>query len=195
MDDEFSPERVMLLSIRPRHVEGILAGTKTTELRRTRPRVVSGQPVMIYSTSPVCAVVATCRIAGVTTAGPAELWAAVCGTAAVTRDEFDVYFAGRDGGTALRLQDITVLPVPVTLKQMRAASAFHPPQTWHFLDPDRLLGLLGDHPSSVDVRSFMSGVPATLRAPQVLRRPPVPRLLVAPRRLAAVAAALARQLL
>jgi predicted transcriptional regulator len=56
-----TPDRVMMLSIHPRHVEKILDSSKTVELRRTRPAVSPGQPVAISGTVPSAALVATCR--------------------------------------------------------------------------------------------------------------------------------------
>lgn len=49
--------RVLLPSIPPRFTDSILDGTKTIELRRTRPRVAPGDPVLIYACSPVKAIV------------------------------------------------------------------------------------------------------------------------------------------
>ena len=46
----------------PAHVENILSGIKTVELRLPEPAVAPGQPVAIYATTPSAAVVATCRI-------------------------------------------------------------------------------------------------------------------------------------
>lgn len=62
--------RLMLLSIKPGHVDNILSGSKTVELRRIRPQVSAGQPIAIYATMPVGAVVATCRVRKVDVALP-----------------------------------------------------------------------------------------------------------------------------
>jgi predicted transcriptional regulator len=47
----------ILISIRPVFVQRLLAGTKTVEFRRIRPKVRVGQVVLIYACSPISAVV------------------------------------------------------------------------------------------------------------------------------------------
>jgi predicted transcriptional regulator len=149
----------MMLSIHPRHVEKILEGTKSVELRRTRPLVTPGQPVAIYATLPSGALVATCRISEVHAGAPASIWRLVGGDTGVTRAEFDGYFEGAAFAVALRLDAVTALAGEISLKQLRAQGRrFHPPQTWHFLDRQRLIQLVGKHPSS----SALTGLlPAT----------------------------------
>lgn len=143
-----SADRVMVLSIHPRHVAKILDGTKSVELRRTRPLVAPGQPVAIYATLPSSALVATCRINEVQAGTPASIWRSVGSVTGLTRAEFDDYFEGADAAVALHLEAVTALVGEITLEQLRAHSqGFHPPQTWHFFDRQRLVQLIGKHPS------------------------------------------------
>jgi predicted transcriptional regulator len=128
----------MLLSIHPVYVEQILTGTKTVELRRTRPNVAPGQPVVIYATTPSAALVATCRIKRLEIGSPRAIWTSVGNLAAVTKDEFDRYFAGSSSAVALHISDVTELSSTVSLDQLRESCGFHPPQTWHFWTGDRL---------------------------------------------------------
>jgi predicted transcriptional regulator len=139
--------RLMLLSIHPRHVENILAGVKTVELRRTRPAVEPGQPVAIYATTPSAAVVATCRIERVEVAEPACLWTSSGGLAAISKAQFDSYFEGATSAVALHLSDVAVLQRAVALSEIRQQVVYHPPQTWHYFDRLRLNRTFGSHPS------------------------------------------------
>lgn len=144
-----SVDRVMVLSIHPRHVEKILDGTKTVELRRTRPLVAPGQPVVIYATLPSGALVATCRISEVLAGAPASIWRSVGHSSGLLRAEFDDYFRGANSAVALHFVNVTALTDEITLKELRAEGRrFHPPQTWHFFDRQRLAQLIGKHPSS-----------------------------------------------
>jgi len=145
--DGNSSGRLMLLSIHPRHVENILTGVKTVELRRTRPAIGPGQPVAIYATTPSAALVATCRIERVEVGAPSAIWTATGAGAAVTKDEFDRYFEGSTVAVALHLSSIAALGRAVPLAKLRERGAFHPPQTWHYLDRFRLCRLFGEHPS------------------------------------------------
>lgn len=137
-------ERLMLLSIHPIYVEQILTGAKTVELRRTRPNVAPGQPVVIYATTPSAALVATCRIERVEIGSPQAIWTSSGNLAAVGREQFDCYFAGSSSAVALHLSEVTELSSTVSLEQLRESCGFHPPQTWHFWTRDRL-GLFSEH--------------------------------------------------
>jgi predicted transcriptional regulator len=50
---------ILWLSLRPAFAERFLRGTKTVELRRTRPRVSLGDHALLYAAAPVNALVAT----------------------------------------------------------------------------------------------------------------------------------------
>jgi predicted transcriptional regulator len=145
--NDSSSGRLMLLSIHPRHVQNMLTGIKTVELRRTRPAVAPGQPVAIYATTPAAAIVATCRIERVEVDTPPAIWAATSARAAVTREEFDRYFEGSAVAVALHLSAIAALRRSVPLTKIREHGVFHPPQTWHYLDRFGLRKLFGEHPS------------------------------------------------
>lgn len=137
----------MILSIQPHHVANILMGHKTVELRRIRPQIDPGQPVAIYATAPVSAVVATCRVSEVVSGTPTKLKRAVLGQSAITGREFDAYFRGCTAATAIRLVEVNALSPAVTLADLRAHRAYHPPQTWHFFTQSALQDLVGDHAS------------------------------------------------
>ena len=139
--------RLMLLSIHPRHVENILSGIKTVELRRTRPTVEPAQPVAIYTTTPSPAVDATYRIERVEVDLPSCLWAASGALAAISKSEFDRYFDTSSVAVALHLSDVAVLRRAVALSEIRKQGVFHPPQTWHYLDRLHLNRTFGGHPS------------------------------------------------
>lgn len=144
-----STDRVMLLSIRPRHVAKILDGSKTVELRRTRPVIEPGQPVAIYATLPSGALVATCRIAAIESDIPAAIWRSSGPGTGLSRAEFNAYFDRADTAVALHLEEVSPLVDQVTLSQLRSRGRrFHPPQTWHFVDRQRLAQLIGIHPTS-----------------------------------------------
>lgn len=147
--------QIMLLSIRPRHVAKILDGSKTVELRRGRPNIVPGQPLAIYSTTPDAAIVALGRVSRIEVASPGELWAGVHGMVGISRAEYEDYFLGATAATGLHLSDIRALCVPVSLAELRAPGPFHPPQTWHFLDQERVSQLFGGHAATAAVSNLI----------------------------------------
>ena len=56
------------LSLKPRFAEAILAGTKTVELRRTTPKIEVPTRALLYTSTPVRALLGTCIITSVTSA-------------------------------------------------------------------------------------------------------------------------------
>jgi predicted transcriptional regulator len=124
----------MLISIRPRHVADILAGRKTAEVRRNKPSSAPGSIVLIYATTPIQQVVATCVLDGVRTGGADRLWRAHGASACLTRQQMRDYLRGAAQPTVLLLSQISELVTPVPLERMRKViPSFHPPQTYRFL--------------------------------------------------------------
>lgn len=156
VNNRLDSNRLMLLSIRPRHVEAILRGEKLVELRRTRPAIKQGQPAAIYATTPSAAVVATCRINTIQASSPGDLWMTIASISGVTRREYDAYFADSTTAFALHLTEVSALEHPVSLSHLRGAGPFNPPQTWHFIDGARLTGMLADHPAASHLHAMIS---------------------------------------
>ncbi len=129
--------RVLLLSIRPRFIDGILDGTKTIELRRTLPRVQPGDSVLVYATSPVKAIVGGFAIEDLVQASPAGLWDTVKHLAGITRLEYDDYFNGAAVGYGIKVAGPWRMPNPISLSTLRARRpSFRPPQSYAYLTAD-----------------------------------------------------------
>ena len=136
------PQRILLLSIRPRFVERILAGEKTVELRRGRPHIEPGQPFLIYSTVPVKALTAVAWTSGILAAPPMLLWQRVRSIAGVSRAEFDGYFAGAKKAFGLQIVTAAGLQEPLPLLALRQLMpGFHPPQSFRYLTADQVAAL------------------------------------------------------
>lgn len=130
--------RAILMSIRPRFARGILAGTKTVELRRRAPRAQSGDIVVIYETSPTKSIVGWAMVEAIETATPAALWATVAADAGVSRREFDAYFAGAPSATAIHLTDVVELATPIELGAIRTRWPWlRPPQSYRYVSVAR----------------------------------------------------------
>ena len=81
--------------------------------------------------SPTCAVVGEARIAFRDRLTLDELWCRHGVAAAVTRAEFDAYYANADEGVALGLQDVHRYASGLSLGTLRRAEAgFRPPQSY-----------------------------------------------------------------
>ena len=135
--------RMIVLSLKPRFAETILAGSKTVELRRTRPKIEVPTRALLYATTPVRALLGTCIISDVRTANLTALWREYGSRSELSHNEFKRYFEGLDIGTALTLSHQRRLEKMVPLQNLRATPrGFRPPQSFAYVDAktgDRLL--------------------------------------------------------
>jgi predicted transcriptional regulator len=124
----------LLLSVRPMFAGRILEGTKTAELRRVRPTARVGQQVLIYSSAPTMALLASAIVNSVESGPPLMMWERVQSGAGVSRDEYLRYFAEATVASAIWLSDVTALEDPLSLTQLRERWPwFRPPQSYCFV--------------------------------------------------------------
>ncbi len=121
----------ILISIKPKYTDLILAGTKQVELRKRSARLLPGTRILIYSTSPCKALVGEAFISFVATKSLGALFSQYGVLACVTRDEFEAYYASDVEGVALGLESVTRYSEPVGLDRLRELQdGFRPPQSY-----------------------------------------------------------------
>ena len=131
------PERMVVLSLKPRFAEAILASDKTVELRRTVPRIVVPTLALLYATTPVRALLGTCVVTGVRSADLAVLWREYGSRSDLRYHEFQQYFDGVDSGTALTLAQPQAFGRRIPLQDLRAKpKGFRPPQSFAYVDTE-----------------------------------------------------------
>jgi len=146
-------DRAMLLSVRPRYAESILAGAKRAEIRRQRPGIAPGTPVIIYATKPLGAVIGTAIIDRVCEGTPADLWNQYHQEMGVTQDEFEQYLSGIPTAYLLLLSGASRLISPLTLDDMRESADFQPPCSYRYVDHSTLRTLVNGHPAGTSLLS------------------------------------------
>lgn len=135
-------ERALLLSLRPRFAELVLAGAKSVELRRVRPNVPPGAVALIYATSPICALVGAAVVVAVHVDDHDRIWRRYGEDTGITRVEYDAYFEGSTDAVAIALTAVRRLPHPIGLPQLRQGRAwFQPPQSFRYLNPAQTASL------------------------------------------------------
>ncbi len=128
-------DRMIVLSLKPRFAQAILAGVKTVELRRTVPKIVIPTRALLYASSPVRALLGTCVITSVRSADLAALWHEYGSRSELSFHEFQQYFEGVAKGTALTLSEPQALSRPIPLQDLRAKpKGFRPPQSYAYVD-------------------------------------------------------------
>lgn len=133
--------KALLLSIKPRFADAIFAGTKIFELRKVRPKVVSGDLVLVYVTTPRCRLEGAFRVEKVLEMEPEKLWPRVRGKCGVTKSEFMGYFAGKSVGFAIGVAEAWHLDAAVELSEMRTEEIV-PPQGYRYLSAVQMESLL-----------------------------------------------------
>lgn len=137
------PDRMVVLSLKPRFAEAILARVKTVELRRTEPKIVVPTRALLYAASPVRALLGTCIITSVQPLDLLALWQKHGSGSGLLYHEFQEYFEGVDVGTALMLTQPRAFSRPISLQDLRAKpKGFRPPQSFAYVDTktgDRLI--------------------------------------------------------
>ncbi len=127
----------ILISVDERHVQNMLQGIKTVELRRRSIPTPSGSWVWIYSKVPIGEVCAFGIVDKVIEAPPSEIWDTYGKVSGITAAEFNRYFQSKETGCAIVFSSIQRLQQNISLDLLRSKlTAFHPPQFFKHLAAD-----------------------------------------------------------
>jgi predicted transcriptional regulator len=125
--------RAVLLSIKPKYVDLILAGTKRVELRRSWPSNDIGVMVL-YSSAPVQRLVGMAYIDQIKECNFDALWAlADANGGGVTHDELKAYVKGKKTAFGVMINQVKIAETQVDPKDL--FPNFTPPQSFLYLDP------------------------------------------------------------
>jgi predicted transcriptional regulator len=134
MDPEPELQRDILVSIRPFFATKILEGQKSVELRRRFPiQTGAGSRLLIYSCSPVSAVVGFARINSVLRLPITRIWRDHAAAACISRDEFDAYFSGLQYGFVIFLSGIESAGRRLSAADLHKQFGIVPPQSYRYL--------------------------------------------------------------
>ena len=134
---------VVLLSVRSPHVERILDGIKTVEIRRRPVRVKPGTRVLLYAAATRKELVGSFRVGVVVSATPLALWKRHQGEIGLSANDFYEYLRGASVGHAIPIADVRSLEEPIPLGELRRRwTRFSAPQTHRFVHPKELGSIL-----------------------------------------------------
>lgn len=131
----------VILSIRPKHVQKIICGTKKYEFRKVIFKDPTVSEVYIYSTSPVKKIIGKFRIGEILNDHPEELWEQLHEYSGLTKEDFYEYFSGKDKGYAIEIIDFELFEEPIDPKKL--LPNFVAPQSFQYLDDSALISQLG----------------------------------------------------
>ncbi len=137
---------MILLSVKPIHLEKILNGLKIIELRR---RVgVQFQPntkIYLYASSPVKAIVGTAYLKMVEKIPLQDASYEendIFNRACISQAAFNDYFLGSDYCYCLYVESVKHAKSPVFLRRLRTMG-ITPPQSFCYLSPDEIISIDG----------------------------------------------------
>jgi predicted transcriptional regulator len=130
---ELPAGRAVLLSIKPKYADLILAGTKRVELRRSWPSNDIGV-LVLYSSSPVQRLVGLAYVDRVNEADIDGLWKLASENGGgVTRDELVEYFEGKKKAYGIMIKGTRTAQYAADPKEL--FPDFTPPQSYLYLTP------------------------------------------------------------
>ena len=119
----------ILISVKERHASNMLDVSKSVELRRKPLNISPGTRVWVYSKLPRGQIQALAVVDEVIADAPEEIWNSYGPQSAISKSEFDTYFAGAEIGYAIVFQEVRPLAPILKLSSIREKiSHFHPPQ-------------------------------------------------------------------
>lgn len=131
--------RVLLLSIHPRHAAKLFQGDKTFEFRRVRPNVSAGDTVLVYVTGPVSAIRGSFTAGSIEQGTPISLWRRFGAKSGLSREELLGYFSGKTIGFAIPINNPKCLRRDIPLQEIVGLlRGFRPPQSYRYITKDQL---------------------------------------------------------
>ncbi|MDO9420247.1 MAG: ASCH domain-containing protein [Herminiimonas sp.] len=126
----------IVLSIKPKYAELILAGTKTVELRRSWA-AEKIDVILIYASSPICRLVGIVKVKDIRKLAPATLWTHCSQNGGgLTRQELLQYFEGKEKGYVIFLDDAKRFSKPI--EPQTIIENFSAPQSFRYLTPPEI---------------------------------------------------------
>lgn len=130
-------KRNVLVSIRPEYASKIMNGQKTVELRRRFPETTAvGATILIYSSSPVQAIVGYATIKDVLHLPVKNIWRDYSEAACINKADFDAYFTGLTKGYVIILTDVKSLLNQLRAIDLQEEFGFVAPQSFRYVDSE-----------------------------------------------------------
>ncbi|KXS44946.1 MAG: hypothetical protein AWU59_163 [Methanolobus sp. T82-4] len=124
----------VLLSIKPKYVDEIIAGKKKFEFRKAIFKKRDISKVFIYASSPVKKIVASFEIARIIEDSPKNLWEQCSEYAGIPEEDFFGYYKTSDIGYAIEITNFEKLSEPIDPYVLK--KDFRPPQSYCYLPLD-----------------------------------------------------------
>lgn len=119
----------LLMSIDPKYVNSILAGTKRFEYRKVKCRR-DIDSILIYATAPIKKVVAEVEVIDIIKGPPKRVWEQTSMFAGIEKSFYDKYYLDSSTAVAYALGQVTKYSKPLSLSDFGIKTA---PQSFMYL--------------------------------------------------------------
>ncbi|MFQ1050654.1 ASCH domain-containing protein [Avibacterium paragallinarum] len=121
----------VLLSIKPKYVEKIFSGEKIYEYRKIIPNRKNIKKVIIYSSSPISAIVGEFEIDRILKDTPSKLWKKTKNYSGISHEFYQKYFNNSTHAYAFKLKNVVKYSQPRKISEF---GDFHsPPQSFFYI--------------------------------------------------------------
>ncbi|AEV31101.1 hypothetical protein Oweho_0078 [Owenweeksia hongkongensis DSM 17368] len=125
--------KVIVVSIKPEFANKIFDGSKRIELRKASPTVNPGDLMIVYSTSPVMAIIGVCKIQEVIKSSPKEIWEKHSDVLGIDEVRFNDYYSRSNFAVGIVIENSRRLRSNIPLGKIREQfPKFTPPQTFKY---------------------------------------------------------------
>lgn len=125
--------KYLLISVKPEFANKILNNEKTIELRKTKPNVKTGDYVIIYSSSPVKAILGFGLIKNIIVSTPIQMWENYSLNVGIDKLRFIEYYKDKERSIGIEIEHIKRVN-PISLKEIKVIETnFHPPQIYRYI--------------------------------------------------------------
>lgn len=131
----------VLLSIRPRYANAILAGTKTAEVRRRFPHQSRGTTLYLYSSTPDRAILGTVQLDGIDRPSADRVWHQYAHQIEIEEAALGDYLAETASAAILRISKPARWQQKVPLGLLRSRLQLEPPQSFRYLTDEHVRAL------------------------------------------------------
>ena len=132
--------KVLLFSIKPKFSELIRAGVKTVELRKKKPKLVSGF-ALIYESSPKKTISFLVKIKKIDCAPKGIVWKKYRKKCGITKKYFFDYYRGNRQGVAILIDRVIPLKKIISRERLMRCN-LAPPQDYRYATTELLHNLM-----------------------------------------------------
>jgi len=126
-------KKYLLIAVKPEFANKIVENEKTIELRKTKPNVKAGDFLIIYSSSPVKAIIGFGLIKQVIVTTPTQMWENYSLEVGIDKERFVEYYKDKERSIGIEIENMKLVN-PISLKDIRILeSNFHPPQIYRYI--------------------------------------------------------------